>query len=90
MTLQRDEMMATNVQKQCPKCGTETDSKSEILCAVIIAEDGIKVSYNQYRCIKKHHSFLVKRKGDKKEQELTEKYIKSSHINLEKDTKDSP
>ena len=68
------------IKKQCPICNyNESDTQS----AIIIIEDGKKVSYNIYKCNKKpRHSFKVKRAADKKEQELTEKYIKSESIVL--------
>jgi hypothetical protein len=80
-------MMTTNtIQKKCPVCG---HPQADILGAMTRVEINDKieerVSYNHYRCLNsgKKHTFEVKRKGNKQEQELTEKYIKSSSIILD-------
>lgn len=69
--------MTNQINKKCPSCGYPN---SEIMGAVVIEEKDKRVSYNVYRCLSKAHRFAVKRKGNKKEQKLTEKYIKSKKI----------
>jgi len=72
--------MINEIKKQCPECG---DMKADIHAAVILTDNkGVKISYNKYTCTKCHVGFVVQRKGNKAEQELTEKYIKSESIKL--------
>ncbi|MCK5633301.1 hypothetical protein KAH94_06095 [bacterium] len=74
-------MTVNSVTKKCPQCG---NSKSDIHAAIILTtKKGEKISYNKYTCLKCHIGFAVKRKGDKVEQTLTEKFIKSEKIILE-------
>jgi len=68
--------MVNKIKKKCPVCGC---LDADILGAVIVNKE----SWNAYRCLSptgRKHSFLVKRTGDKKEQALTEQYIKSSNL----------
>lgn len=71
--------MTNQIKKKCPVCKYPN---SEIMGAVVVKEKDKRVSYNLYRCLSKAHRFAVKRKNDKKEQELTEKFIKSESIFL--------
>lgn len=71
--------MTNQINKECPECNYPN---SEIMGAVVVKEKDKRVSYNLYRCLLKAHRFAIKRKGDKKEQKLTEKYIKSEKIVL--------
>jgi len=74
--------MINLIKKTCPEC---KNLDSDIHAAVILTDNkGIETSYNKYTCLKCHIGFAVKRKGNKTEQELTEKYIKSSEIKLKK------
>jgi len=83
-------MTVNSVAKTCTVCGT---GNADILGAMTVVETvnnkQVKVSYNLYKCIgsnpKKAHKFRVKRKGDKKEQELTQKFIDSSRIILKQE-----
>ncbi len=74
--------MTTNIiKKKCPHCSNE---EADIHGAVIICTDkGEQISFNKYTCIKCHKGFIVLRKGDQKEQALTEKYVKSEPIKLD-------
>jgi len=75
--------MTNKIEKECPTCG---HPHSEIIGVIIPKENGNKVSYNLYKCLSggrlKAHQFKVRRKGDKVEQALTEKYINSTSIKL--------
>ena len=73
--------MTNIIKKECPHC---KNGESDIHAAVILTDDkGTKTSWNKYTCLKCHKGFVVKRKGNKTEQALTEKYIKSPEIKLE-------
>lgn len=74
-------MSINKILKKCPFCDYP---HSDIIGAVVVVEKGKRVSYNLYKCLSKAHPFRVKRKGDKKEQQLTEKFIKSNFIVLKK------
>jgi len=76
--------MGNIINKECPKCG---HPESEIQYALTLREKEGRVTYNIYRCLRGgsnknigKHAFRVKRKGDKEEQALTEKYISSEHM----------
>jgi len=70
------------VKKECPIC---KHPESDIHFAEIITDaKGTETSYNKYTCVKCKVGFLVQRKGNKAEQALTEKYIKSEPIKLKK------
>ena len=72
--------MINEIKKECPNCRCV---KADIQAAIILTDDkGIRISYNKYTCVKCKVGFIVKRKGNKTEQELTEKYIKSESIKL--------
>lgn len=73
--------MTTNViKKKCPYCG---NSELDIHAAIVLTDDkGVKTSWNKYTCLKCHKGLVVKRKGNKTEQDLTQKYIKSEKIIL--------
>ena len=73
--------MTNVILNKCPICG---HGKVDIQGAIIKVEGTSEVSYNLYKCLKKPHQFLIKRKGDVKEQKLTEKFIKSEAIMLKK------
>jgi len=65
------------IKRNCPdeKCkGDESD-----VLGVLVKD---KESFTHYRCLTCKKPYFVPRKGNKKEQELTEKYIKSSSIKL--------
>jgi transposase-like protein len=72
-------MITSNyVDKECPYCKKKP---CDIQAAIIVTDDkGERISFNKYKCISCHTGFLVRRKGNKKEQTLTEKYIKSNII----------
>jgi len=73
-------MTANYIEKECPKC---EKTKCDIQGVIIkINDKGERISFNRYKCLSCHCVFLVKRKGDKKEQTLTEKYITSKSIIL--------
>lgn len=73
-------MTINKIEKACPTCN---HPYSDIIGASVSMEKGKAISYNIYKCLaKRHHTFKVKRKGNKKEQELTEKFIKSKSIIL--------
>ncbi len=66
------------IERNCPdeKCkGAESDVLG------VVVKNG-KESFTQYVCLTCRVSYFIPRKGDKKEQELTENYIKSSSIIL--------
>jgi len=72
-------MTKNYVKKECPRCGK---SPCDIQGAIVKYDKGERVSFNRYTCGSCHNMFLVKRKGDKVEQALTEKFITSESIFL--------
>ena len=74
-------MTGNSIDKECPVCH---HTKSEIHAAIIQRnEKKEEISYNKYSCLKCHVGFLVQRKGNPEEQQLTEEFIKSEHIVLD-------
>lgn len=75
--------MTILIEKKCSDCGA---SPCRLMGAAIagkkIKGKLVKKSYNMYWCPKCHTRFLIERSGNKTEQKLTEKYIKSSKIKL--------
>ncbi len=72
--------MTNSIKKKCPHC---RNTESDIHAAIILTDDkGVKTSWNKYACLKCNKGFVVKRNGNKEEQALTEKYIKSKSIIL--------
>lgn len=72
--------MTNVIKKKCPICGHgEVDIQGAIIAG--------GVSYNLYKCVLKKHQFMVPRKGNVEEQQLTEEFIKSKFIVLTKTPK---
>ncbi len=76
--------MTNLINKKCPQCGhPESDILGVIIRGRSCKKGGGKQFLNHYQCLKCKQIFEVIRKGNKTEQELTEKYIKSKFIKLE-------
>ena len=78
-------MTQNKISKQCPFCDAK---EADCLGVVITKEEEGKVSYTHYKCIngfnpKKAHNFLVRRKGNLEEQNITQKFIDASKIKLD-------
>ncbi len=79
------------IKKKCPKCGNNSCEIKGIITIKIIEENIIKhISLNDWKCLTCKKTFQVPRKGNKKEQELVQKFIDASKIILAKDIDVTP
>lgn len=65
------------IKRDCPRDKCKGD-EADVLGVFVKNNE----SFTHYKCLTCKQNFLVPRKGDKKEQELVEKYIKASPIKL--------
>lgn len=78
-------MTLNKIKKECPFCGYgESDINGASVTTKIENKETIFESFNNYKCLnpKCKKQLLIKRNGNKAEQDLTEKFIQSKNIVL--------